>query len=392
MPGAIATVPVSPADLLDRCADLKHDLVEFGCSKRFSKQLERTVTENPASLSGSELEFANLVDWFLLQQKMPDGRTVAEIFASEHPDLTQAEQEMVLGWRDVVEGVFEVREHHGDSLVAVNLIDELTYQVRSNAGRAALAAMPARSYLAARLVPLGDEWMLSGAQHLYAASDGAAVRQLAAELAAQCPRLVFRNPEKVSCGWELARAHRDRFVEFFGSDLVVVPGRDVPARMRAFNTWNTDRVLAEHEGVRADYDRVTALTPEMEIPEDLAASDSVALICDPAEGLVFLANFRLVQEAFEDPRLAADQAHRQAVLGYLRDDSVSTLPFRRLADRNPAAASRLLQRLLKKPSFSWEEHGEALLRKYKPRCFGRQRYPWITPISATLAAAVRTSS
>jgi len=48
----------------------------------------------------------------------------------------------------------------------------------------------------------------------------AALLQVAAGLAAKYPRLVFRNPEKVTQGWELARKQRALFIEFFGSDLM----------------------------------------------------------------------------------------------------------------------------------------------------------------------------
>lgn len=38
------------------------------------------------------------------------------------------------------------------------------------------------------IVPVGDDWMLSGAQHLYAASERHAMLWLATELAIQHPR------------------------------------------------------------------------------------------------------------------------------------------------------------------------------------------------------------
>jgi hypothetical protein len=47
---------------------------------------------------------------------------------------------------------------------------------------------------------------------------------------------VFHNPEKVTQGWELARKQRAMFIEFFGSDLIVVPGQEVASRMDGFLT------------------------------------------------------------------------------------------------------------------------------------------------------------
>jgi hypothetical protein len=103
---------------------------------------------------------------------------------------------MLLGWRDVVEGVFEIRERDGDAIIAANLVDELTYRIRSNAGPGALAPMRPGCFMTARIVPAGGAWMLSGTQRLFAASERAAMLRVAAELATVHPRLVFRTPRR----------------------------------------------------------------------------------------------------------------------------------------------------------------------------------------------------
>jgi Domain of unknown function (DUF6398) len=384
-----AATPSEAADLLERCSELKRQLVEFACSQRFSRQLERAVMEGHGSGAVEESELPNLLDHFILQRVLPHGRTVVELFVSDHPELTDADREMLLGWRDVVEGIFEIRERAGEAIIAANLIDEMTYRIRANAGPGALEPIRPGCFMTARIVPAGGEWMLSGAQKLFAATDRAAMLRLAAELATEHPRLVFRNPEKVAQGWELARKQRALFIEHFGSDLVIVPGSEVASRMSGFLTWRTRRALAETGTAAGSLDAdAAALTPAFDVPRDLASASTVALICDETEGLMYLANFRLVQEAFENPGLAADPEHRQAVLGYLRADSISALPFRRLAEADTTRASQLFQRLLKKPSFSWERDGEALLRKHKPWCFGAKPQPPVTPIRRELAEAL----
>lgn len=79
-------------------------------------------------------------------------------------------EKMVLGWRDVVQGPFEVRRKDGLVLVVEGLVDDLTYRVRSNIGSAVLRQMPRRSFIIARLVAVGDEWMLSGPVQVLRAS------------------------------------------------------------------------------------------------------------------------------------------------------------------------------------------------------------------------------
>ena len=101
------------------------------------------------------------------------------------------------------------------------------HDLYSNAGPVALASMEPGCI--ARIVPVGVGWMLSGARQTFDASQRAALLEVAAELAAEYPRLVFRNPGMVTRGWELARKQRAIFIEFFGSDLLLGTRRRGPA-------------------------------------------------------------------------------------------------------------------------------------------------------------------
>ena len=178
---ASTAAPPETAGLLEHSSGLKGQLVDFACSQRFSWQLEKAVSEGAGGPVTDEGEFANLLDNFILQRPLADGRTVVEVFVSEHPELAEADRQMLLGWREVVEGVFEILERSGDTVTAVNLADERTYRIRANAGPRALVPMRPGLFMIARVVPIGDDWMLSGVQRLLPASQRAAMLQLAAE-------------------------------------------------------------------------------------------------------------------------------------------------------------------------------------------------------------------
>ena len=180
--------PPEVASLLEHCSELKHQLVEFACSQRFSGQLGQALKEHATGLVASEADVTNVVDHFILQQPLADGRTVAEVFAAEHPELTNDDRQVLRSWREVVDGVFEIRDHAGDSITATNLGDERIYRIRANAGPVALAPMRPGCFMTARIVPVGHDWMLSGAQQLYAASERPAMLRLADELATRHPR------------------------------------------------------------------------------------------------------------------------------------------------------------------------------------------------------------
>jgi hypothetical protein len=52
--------------------------------------------------------------------------------------------------------------------------------------------------------------------------------------------------------------------------------------------------------------------------------------------------------------------------GYLRAETIGPLPFRRLAAAHPDTADAVFRKVLRKPNFTWAEHGEALMRRRKP--------------------------
>jgi hypothetical protein len=71
----------------------------------------------------------------------------------------------------------------------------------------------------------------------------------------------------------------------------------------------------------------------------------------------------------------------------LEEPSISPLPLRRLAERDPERASRVFQRVLNQPDFSWERDGEALLPRYKASYLERPVPPSVTPVGEALARA-----
>jgi hypothetical protein len=56
-----------------------------------------------------EGEAIGMIDRFTLQHRLPDGKIVLERFLASRPGLSAADREMLRGWRDPVEGIFEVR-------------------------------------------------------------------------------------------------------------------------------------------------------------------------------------------------------------------------------------------------------------------------------------------
>ena len=185
-----------------------------------------------------------LWDCFVLEHRLANRRTVVEQFVDARPDCRRPNGTWCSGGANVVQGPFEVQRKDGPALVVESLVDDLTYRVRSNMGPAVFKQMPRRSFIIARLVAVGDEWMLSGPVQVLRATERDFAYQLALDMSLRTPEAVFRNPDKMALAWEHQRADRARFAEFFGADLVVVPG----SRYRRDSTTTTRSAVTRFSG------------------------------------------------------------------------------------------------------------------------------------------------
>jgi hypothetical protein len=367
--------------LLDRAGDLKGMLIEFGLSDRFNREFSALIDRQfPDGLVTDEAEFTMLTDRFLLEHRLPAGNTVVDEFVAAHPELPDTERDMLLSWRDVVEGMFEVKDKGRDGVTLVNVLDELTYRARSNMGGRVFRPLKKGMFIITRIVPMGDDWLVSGHMSLYPAAMRDQMLAIAAEEAMQRPEAVFRNPAKLAEARSMLAEQQKVFVDLFGADLIVVPGADVPANVDAFH-----RRLAEN-----DAPAEAPSIPALDLPDDLLAARSVAIHFVEDEGLSFYPEYHLLEELFANPALITRRHHRQRLSEFLREPDGSPEPLRRLADRDPGKASKVFAGLLKrKRGFSWNADGEELLRRNKPAYFDGTVLPRTVPLSKPLSDAYK---
>ena len=298
-------------------------------------------------------------------------------FIAASRNLTRADREMLGGWADdPVRGVFEVRSADDHAISALNLVDDLYYRVYG------LARQPAQeSFITGTLLPLTDDdeaWLASGAETFHPREDARGVARLAIEMATREPELVFRNPEKVSQGWEHMRRDREEFLAFFGSDELVLPTVEAEGRLNAYYRRRRDAALAARGRHRAVSE--TGETTFV-MPEGFFEFDTVGIIYDDVDGFVVLPEYGMLRSLFAFPALAADREHADVLRAYLREDTIPPLPLRRLAAAYPDSVDVVFRRVLGNRSFAWRQHGDGLLRKRKPGYYEAEPLPSVAVLS-----------
>ncbi|MFF0742268.1 hypothetical protein ACFYVL_17905 [Streptomyces sp. NPDC004111] len=391
--------PMAPAQidrLVVRSGDLKGELVAFAQGPRYARRLEARLDEAADRLGHlDEATVVETIDHFALQYRLADGSTVVERFvAQRRPPLSEEERAMLLGWRDVVEGVFEVKHVDRSAATLHNLVDDLVYRVHSNMGWRALRKLRTGMFAAARIVPLHpdtDAWLITGNLSTYPRGYGAELAQAAVQTLTAHPQLLRRNPELLRKGWEMQAEARADFIDLFGTDLLILTPGEAQDRLREYHRHRQEKILADLDDtaaakVRRDGPSLDELSA---LPEDLLDADTIGLVCDEIEGFCYYADFGRLDALFTDPALVRDRASLTQLREYLNDDSVSPRVIRRLVQRHPENADTVFRALLRKQSFTWEQDGEELLRRRKKSHYDHEPLPGITPVGTRLAELLR---
>lgn len=378
--------------LIARSGDLKGELVEYGQGPRFAKQFNARVKN--ASRSGdptAEQQIVLAIDHFVLQDRLADGRTVVERFVAEHSaSLAEHEREMMLGWRDVVEGPFEYRGLDQGDAVLHNLLDDLTYRVRSNMGTAPFEQLETGMFALGRIVPVHPAsglWLVSGHFVPFAASAAEHIAMTALETVLAKPAVVQRNPELLRQSWEQAADEHADFTAMFGSDLLILPPGEAADKLREFRRHRRNKAATNQAGHPADLVATDSETEDeySALPQAFLEMGSVAILYDEADGLSCCGEYARLDALFADPSLRRDYTYLKLLREYLADDTIPPVAIRRLVRRHPEGADPVFRALLRKSDFSWDRDGEELLRERKKRNFDREAVPAIALIGDRLS-------
>ena len=361
-------------ELVERSGVLKQELLHYARQGRLGRELASAMVERFGDpIVTDEHGLIRFLDDWVLRHRLGDGRTVVERFVRARGDLPRAERDMMRGWRDPLEGFFEVEGFEGEVLLVSNVIDELPYRIRSNRGVELLKERTSPgTFLIAQVVPVLDEWLISGSTAVLEAERCEEVLEMAVSAAMEFPRMLFRNPERLRLGWQMQAEDRARFIEYFGADLVVAPRAG----------WGTR--WAQYWRFRYGDD-----APAAGDLGEVGAGETVGLIYDEREGLGFFADFGALQEVFQRPDLARQPRYAQLVQQYLRDDSVSPVALRRCAELYPDGVDAVLSQVLRQKRFTWRRNGEDLMRRYKSEHLSREPLPLFLPLGPRLVESAK---
>jgi hypothetical protein len=331
----------------------------------------------------SEDGFHEFTDNFVYSYRFPDNLTVIDRFLAETPDLNEREKAIVLGWKDPVVGLFQVKSTLADGFVAENLINEVDYTIKPTTipQRFEELARPG-AFFRAKIIPVNDkEYIFSGTQGFLNTSEKEILKRVA-RLQMKHPQFAFRdNEEKIKEGFELQKNDRELFIEYFGSDEILTEGKKLPALAAEFMNYRLSKIEKPlPEGYKP---------PEMSFPEGLLKSKDVGIVFDELSGQHYLINYGIILNVFQSPDQLKIQRYKRDILAYLEDQTISPHVLRKLFFRFPQNAEFIIREILSRPEFSLEKDFDSLMDEFKPSFKGKRIYPYILPMSPKFVKAMK---
>ncbi len=115
-------------------------------------------------------EYIDFTDWFIFEWENEEGGCVLDEFLASEPNLSEPDRQILLGWYEAVDDVFQVLELESDGVTLRDAEGTIYFALPTNMPVADLG-WNVKSLVHTRLVPVGSVYLLSGIQSCYEGPD-----------------------------------------------------------------------------------------------------------------------------------------------------------------------------------------------------------------------------
>ncbi|MEE4261595.1 MAG: hypothetical protein V2I56_02825 [Desulfobacteraceae bacterium] len=366
-------------ETLNRLGDIKGALITYSRGEKFSDDFNAELRKKYGKQHRpeNETDWINFQDWFTLEWKTDGGDGVIDQFVRKYKnDMSPDILTLIRGWKRVLQGIFDIKERAGNGLLVKNLINEKEYRVYSANTETSLMDFNIGDFILGRIVPALDYHVFSGALAVFPTSDNRSLRadmyREAARIQTQNSRqALMDNPEKLQKSREAVQRQYDDFMDCFGNDEVLGTGKEIHKHYRYFFQYQMFEKQDEETGLTKaeEYKSSTgrSLKPlKIDLPREIRSSKDVAMLCDPSESISFLMEYGKFLDIFKYPEKYLGRTDAEdIVMGYLESDTISDVPFRRMAERYSENFDTVLAYYKNQQLFS-ANNLEELMKEFKP--------------------------
>lgn len=394
--------------ILDSSRQLKQDLVDFVLDAEgdLAIALESFFAANAKSHQNRDdagFEKKLLIDSFLTEGKVGD-KTPLDLFVESQTELSKSDRDLLTSWQRSFLGLFAVNQILPDGFELINWLTAKNYIVKANDPRTLedMSSMKKGDILLTRISPVTDSyWMFSGPCLPMGNLGKPKLAVAIGNFKQNYKKYLYSDaPDLLEDAWQSVEKYHQDFVEFFGSDEVVMPGYQLNKKITEFQEVITKKRLsqagidesksldeiAEESGISKEEIKAAALeagadskqidrllggkeknkmmVPKVELPDHLKKAESVTVITHPRWGQMLLPTYSKFKTILESEDWQNIPNAEKLVRNYLEDTAINAFLWHRLAKQYPTQLEKVLQTVLNRQNLKLDTDLDSLLQEY----------------------------
>ncbi|MDJ0697722.1 hypothetical protein [Mastigocoleus sp. MO_188.B34] len=395
--------------ILETAKNLHAELLDFILSAEddLATALETFSAEQLAKFSQSQYQGTSqneMVVSMFINEGVVNDKTPIDIFLTEHPELSDIQNQLIQNWRRSFVGLFAVTQILSDGFELMNWMTAKNYTLKpkNESEIQLLARVKDGEILLTRISPVTDSyWMFSGPITLMGKLGKPKLSVAIGNFKQHYKNHLYGDaPEMLEEAWVSVERYHKSFTEFFGSDEVTLSGYKLEKKLAEFQDRITQNKLdaagidsskslselAQEAGVSQEEIQETAesigidgkvakklfnadssakmVLPKVELPNHLKKLEQVTVINHPRWGQVFLANHAKLKIFLTESDGQNNPDLEKLIREYLESPEINTAIWQRLKNEYPKQLENVLQVVLKRPEFNIKADLEDLLRQF----------------------------
>lgn len=365
---------------------LRDEFLVFCKSEKLQKEIEKESEKESITID------PNFCEWFLFEKIFSNGDTCLDLFVKDISDEVKIDN--ILSWKNFIFSIFKVKKITNDFYIILNILNNTKYEVYKNS---CTESFNVGDYFLSRILPLKDNKYIFSKNILKInTKSNDVIQSIAARFELDYPHAAFTdNKLKTEVSYRIQFMEYDDFVDFFGSDEIIVEGSQIKDKLDEFYHYRyfqrkektTGKTIAKI--FREKYGTFPDL-PIIQLPENIVKASYVGILYDKIEGLNFLPWYGVFREIFKNENFTDIPGYKQCVLQFLKSETISTLPFKRVVKDYPENSIKVFKDVLNRKNFNLPEDFIKLMYKYKKAVMLKATEPSLIPIPEKVKALLRT--
>ncbi len=314
-----------------------------------------------------------LVHRFAIEGEI-DGKAPLDLFLASQMDLTNADRQLILGWRKSFVGLLSIEQIFPDGLEVMNWLTAKHYRIQFTdlPAQTAMDRLKIGDIIIAQISRVIDKkWAILAPWIALGKLGNPKLAVAVGAFRQNYPHYLYSDaPEQLALSWASVVVYHDRFVEFFGTDEITLTGKELELRIGEFQTWMVTQQLdaagvdksksltelATDAGLEAEDlaaltttlgltessaapEQTTAIgkmvSPKVELPPQLRSATAVTALSDPHWGQMFLVDYPRLKTLLANEAAQYFPADLKFIYKCLADPLMNAFVWRRLATEFP---------------------------------------------------------